>query len=139
MRIGRPRGLLYGVGVNDAVYYTQWTENGVRKTCPIYATWAAMIQRGFSRRLKERNPTYADVVVCKEWQRFSVFSDWMQNQKWEDGGMKLQLEKDILVAGNREYSPSSCVFVPAFVNTVISLWWREVEHRPATGSKLPSP
>lgn len=117
--------LVCGVGINDADYkITQRDElpaiNGKRRRqlvwiCPFYKTWHNMLERGYSSKLKERNPTYKDVFVNEEWHLFSNFKSWMQEQKWENN----QLDKDILVEGNKEYSKDKCIFVPGYINKFI--------------------
>jgi len=114
--------LVYGVGINDADYVTQIKEElgvsgGKRKQkvvwiCPFYTTWKNMLRRGYSNKFKIKQPTYKDVTVCEEWHRFSTFRAWMQAQCCEGS----HLDKDLLVPGNKVYSPESCVFVSRQVN-----------------------
>ena len=116
------RKLVQGVGTNDAGYVVDLRENigyinGKQKqkliwSCPFYATWRTMLCRGYSEKLKARYPTYKDVSVCPEWHLFSTFKAWMETQDWEDK----HLDKDILIPGNKVYSPKTCVFVTAQVN-----------------------
>jgi hypothetical protein len=114
--------LVCGVGINDADYATQVTEaigciNGRPKweivwCCPFYRTWRSMLKRGYSNKHKAAHPTYQDVTVCEEWHLFSTFKAWMQAQDCEGK----QLDKDLLVEGNKIYSPETCVFVSGQVN-----------------------
>jgi hypothetical protein len=111
-------GLVYGVGINDADYAVQVNEtvDGKQRrvwVCPFYSVWVEMIKRGYSKNLKIKRPTYQDVVVCEQWHRFSSFKSWMEQQDWEGK----QLDKDLLVKGNKVYSPEACVFVSAMTNT----------------------
>ncbi len=111
---------VYGVGVNDAgctVTGNVRTETGQIKrwVCPFYSTWQSMLERGYSVKFKERHPTYHDVSVCAEWHLFSTFKAWMKSQPYEG----LQLDKDILVVGNKIYSPNTCVFVSHMVNSFV--------------------
>lgn len=124
------RGLTYSVGINDADYVVQKHEvvsniNGLKKrkqiwACPFYLTWYNMLKRGYSEDYKNSRPTYQDVFVNEEWHRFSNFKRWMEQQKWQDKeGNKLQLDKDILVENNYEYSKENCVFVPGYINNFL--------------------
>jgi len=87
------------------------------KTHPVaYAHWVHMIKRCHSTAYEHRN--YFDVSVTKEWLCFQNFAGWAVDQVGY--GLKgWQLDKDILVSGNREYSPSACCFVPARINSLI--------------------
>lgn len=116
------RKLLYGVGIIDADYaVTEWETievNGKRKQkrvweCPYYRVWASMIMRCYSIKYQEKYPTYRGCSVSEEWLRFSNFRRWMEKQDWEGK----QLDKDLLVSGNKVYSSDSCVFITKMVNT----------------------
>ena len=114
--------LVFGVGINDADYAVQKFEtvgyvNGKQKrklvwTCPYYRAWTNMINRCYSIKYQERHKTYIGCSVTDEWLTFSVFKNWMMTQDWEDK----HLDKDLLIEGNKVYSPESCVFVTQTVN-----------------------
>ena len=107
------RGLVYGVGVNDAPYRTQPIINGKQVACPAYQAWTGMLERAYSAKYHAKNPTYSGVKVCEEWKNLCAFRDWwMVNQV--DGW---QLDKD-LMSDSREYSPETCVFVPQWLNNL---------------------
>jgi hypothetical protein len=109
-------GLVCGVGINDADYsvvgYSK-DSNGktVQTMCKYYRTWKSMLRRCY---YKKDNLSYNDCKVCDEWLRFSNFKAWMEGQNYEEG---LHLDKDILVKGNKVYSPCACVFIPNEVNS----------------------
>lgn len=63
------------------------------------------------------NPTYEGVYICEEWKDIHNFCDWAESQIW-DG---LELDKDILKVGNKEYGPDWCAFVPKEVNGLVRL------------------
>lgn len=80
-----------------------------------YMAWCSMMKRGYSGSFKERQPTYNDCTICEEWSDFQVFAEWYCNQ--EGYGKGFELDKDILVKGNKHYSPKTCCLVPAKINT----------------------
>ena len=80
--------------------------------CPFYAVWMAMLSRCYSEKHHKRRPTYIGCTVCAEWLTFSNFKVWMQEQDYEGN----QLDKDLLLKGNKVYSPETCVFVSPEVN-----------------------
>lgn len=108
--------LVYGVGINDADYAVYKYVDTKRETCPYYSVWVGMLERGYSDKLKNKHPTYKDVIVCKEWHSFTTFRVWMTQQDWAGK----QLDKDILTEGNKVYSPDTCVFVDKVINTFIT-------------------
>lgn len=81
-----------------------------------YRTWHSMMQRCYSEYHLKINPSYVGVTVCKEWHNFQNFAKWFDENYYEIGNDKLQLDKDILVKGNKIYSPETCVFVPSRIN-----------------------
>lgn len=104
--------LIYGVGVNDSDYKVNPTVKGKRVKCPFYMKWRNMIARCYSSAYHKIKPSYKGCVVCSEWLSFSNFKSWMIKQDWKGK----QLDKDIVKLGNKEYSPSTCVFVSNSVN-----------------------
>lgn len=108
----RKRGILYGLALNDANYPLSRKVNGSTERCPFYCKWVGMLERCYSEPFKIKWPTYAGCTVCDEWLTFSKFKSWMEKQDWQGK----QLDKDILVKGNKVYSPETCVFVSAEIN-----------------------
>ena len=114
------KGLLFGVGINDADYDVTITRtvNGKRKivwTCPFYSRWQSMISRCYDERFHIKNPSYKGCSVCEEWKTLSNFKKWMEQQNWQGK----QLDKDILVPKNKEYGPETCIFVSKDLNCIL--------------------
>jgi len=109
--------LVHGFGVNDADYMVQPVgPDGKRLRCPFYDTWKSMLQRVYDPKFHAKQPTYIGVTVCEEWHSFMAFRAWMMEQNWEGK----QLDKDILVPGNKVYSPETCAFVTREVNVLLT-------------------
>lgn len=111
------RRLVAGVGINDADYIVTPTVNGEQDKCPFYVRWSGMIKRCYDASTQKRKPSYVGCSVCPEWHTFSNFKAWMEKQDW----VGKELDKDILVAGNKIYSPETCAFVSKRTNTVMEL------------------
>lgn len=114
--------LVRGFGINDAdynVYITGSGDNGKRKViwvCPFYRKWIHMLERCYDQKLHNKFPTYVGCSVCKDWKSFSTFKSWMETQNWEGK----HLDKDLLIKGNKTYSPNTCVFLDARINTFLT-------------------
>lgn len=106
---------IYGVGINDADYITQATIDGKRVRCPFNSVWHNMIKRCYSDVSQKERPTYKGCTVCNEWLTFSDFKLWMIKQDWKGKS----LDKDILIQGNKIYSPDRCVFVTQEMNCLL--------------------
>ena len=104
---------VHGAGINDADYATRPMVNGVQLWDPAYRAWYNMMQRGYDQKHHARYQTYVGVTVCKEWHSFSAFRVWWL-ANYRDG---FQCDKDLLVAGNREYGPDACIYVPSWLNS----------------------
>lgn len=81
-----------------------------------YLRWHDMIHRCYNVKFHMSHPEYADCTVCEEWLNYSNFKVWFDQNKI--AGMKLDLDKDILFKGNKEYSPATVAFVPHEINTL---------------------
>lgn len=67
---------------------------------------------------KESN--YLDCNVVEKWHNFQNFAEWSINQiGYDKSGW--ELDKDILLKGNREYGPETCCFVPPQINCMFTL------------------
>lgn len=113
--------VIFGIGVNDATYKTTTTETfeGKRKRtwiCPYYNVWRGMIRRCYYEQGRAKTESYLNTVVCEDWLLFSQFKDWMEQQSWEGK----QLDKDLLVRGNKVYSPETCVFISKGLNLFLT-------------------
>lgn len=119
----RDKGLICGVGVNDASYVVEvkkFDKNGKRYSlwnCPIYMQWKAMLRRAYKPQERTAK-AYEGVSVCEDWCIFSKFREWYLQHNPPRGW---QVEKDIIKVGNKEYCSEWCAFVPTEVNNLILL------------------
>lgn len=83
---------------------------------PAYKVWQSMIKRCYSSKDKEQ--PYAGVVVCKDWHDFQHFAEWYNSYPY-DREPGWELDKDLILKGNKEYGPSVCSFLPTEVNSCV--------------------
>jgi len=104
------RSLCYGVGINDVMipYFT---------TTRTWRTWSGIIRRTDKRDPKWLSQPgtehYADCTLDPRWYKLSAFKEWIE--QWDDYGNK-EVDKDILIPGNLEYGPDTCLMVRRVVN-----------------------
>lgn len=116
MIVARHFNKIYGVGINDADYSVYSIDaKGKQIRCHYYSRWVDMLRRCYSENLHKKSSSYTVCYVCDEWLTFSNFKAWMETQDWEGK----ELDKDLLVRGNKLYSPDTVVFVTHLVNTFI--------------------
>lgn len=88
-----------------------------------YEAWKGMKRRCFDEKMKERCPSYKNVTCCDEWLNYENFYDWLHSQenfdKWLNGD-RWAVDKDILVKGNKVYSPETCCLVPMNINSLFA-------------------
>lgn len=89
--------------------------DGTRKFTKAYTIWNLIRIRCYSDKFLIKNPSYKGCTVSPLWYNFQNFAEWFYINCVEGW----QLDKDILVKGNKIYSPDTCCFVPAIINTQI--------------------
>lgn len=110
------------LGVGDYLAYC----DGKDSLC--YTTWVNMLRRCYDKRSYKRNPSYEGCSVCDEWLCFQVFAKWYYSQKGSD--KRFHLDKDLLVRGNKIYSPETCCLVPKDINALISYKYKKKNTMP---------
>lgn len=93
-------------------------ENGKNKKSYVY--WSNMLKRCLNKKYQDIQPTYIGCSVCDEWITFENFERWFDKNYYSCNEETMCLDKDILVKGNKTYSPDTCVFVPKFINNIFT-------------------
>lgn len=79
-----------------------------------YNIWSHLIKRCYGKR---KSKAYKDCSMCDEWRLYSNFKKFYDENCKDES---YHLDKDILIQGNKKYSPETCIFVPVEINEVIS-------------------
>ncbi len=82
-----------------------------------YKNWVNMITRTSSKLYKTKRPTYNTATVCEEWKCLQNFGAWYE-ENWKPGRDNWHVDKDILIKGNKHYSPETCRLVPQEINSL---------------------
>lgn len=112
-----------GVGITGDIYPSTNTKE--------YSTWQGILHRSFDEEVKNEHFTYQDVTCCKDWLYYPNFYEWLHNQPNFDQwltGERWAIDKDILVKGNKIYSPDTCCLVPQRVNQLFALPTKNSEY-----------
>lgn len=109
-----------GVGYLGEGKYLAYEENN--KTTKVYLVWKNMISRCYDPYYinDDRRLSYVDCFVCEEWHNFQNFAKWYEENYYEIDEEKMHLDKDILIKGNKIYSPETCIFVPSRINVMFT-------------------
>lgn len=112
------------------------SENGILKKS--YSVWSGMLNRCYNK--KHPNKAYIGCSVCEEWYNYTNFEKWFDENYYTIDGEEIELDKDILIRGNKIYSPDTCIFVPKRINSLfislnknnnktIGIDWKEKIHK----------
>lgn len=103
--------VMYGVGYHGLLYENSY--------CESYQRWHYIMNRCYSKAVHELQPEYEGCTVCEEWHNYSNFKLWYDENSawWRMFDEKFEIDKDILIKGNKVYSPETVSFVPKLINS----------------------
>ena len=106
---------VYGVGVLGTKYPVR--VNGI--LTKEYELWQNMLKRCYSDSFKKKYPTYEGCQVSDNFKSYEYFYEWC-NKQIGFGVDGFELDKDLLVKGNKVYSESACVFIHKDINLLLT-------------------
>lgn len=108
---------VFGIGVNENKQKVSDRGKLIRE----YVLWTSILNR-CSKNCWDRFPTYVGTNISENFKSYEYFYEWCQEQigfNTKDRNNEYwQLDKDILVKGNKLYSEDTCCFIPQEVNTL---------------------
>lgn len=107
--------LIYGIGYNSKGKHKAFSDGKKAKS---YATWQNMLYRAYCPKYHAIKPTYIGCSVADDWLDYQDFAEWFYNHEYSDHGY--ELDKDLLLPGNKLYAPDRCVFVPQELNKLLN-------------------
>ena len=110
---------IYGMGYIGVGKYDHISKSN-KELLHCYQIWNKIFERCYITNRTNRQASYDDCDVCEEWHCFQNFADWYMDNKYDVENEKLCVDKDILVHGNRIYSPTTCLLVPNRVNSLFA-------------------
>ena len=106
---------VYGVGVVGTKYPSK-VSGVITKE---YKLWAHMLERCYSDICQKKKPTYEGCEISDKLKSYEYFYEWC-NKQIGFGVKGFQLDKDLLIKGNKVYSEDSCVFIPKEINILLT-------------------
>jgi len=109
--LSKCKKLVHGVGYND---FTRPSKNSKTITRE-YDAWSRMLFRCTKDGIKHC-PSYNGCIVSTNFLSYTFFYDWCQTQigfdNKDENNKSWNLDKDLLVKGNKIYSEGTCVLYP---------------------------
>lgn len=103
--------------LNPSIYGVAFIGDGdfsYSKDKEAYKRWFGPLSRCYSGSKK----CYEESTFSDEWLNFQNFAAWFYSRKEYD--KSLQLDKDIAIIGNKQYSAEACNFVPGYLNNIVN-------------------
>lgn len=107
--------LIYGVATNSGGKYKATIDGKIAKP---YRTWQNMLKRVYCLKSHATWPTYIGCSVTDEWLEYQNFAEWFEAHEHSNRGY--ELDKDLLIPGNKIYAPDRCAFVPRQLNSLLN-------------------
>ena len=107
--------LVYGVGILGIKYPSKVNGRNTKE----YDLWHCMLQRCYNDAYKKKYPTYKGCKCSDNFKSYEYFYEWCQKQVGF-GVADFELDKDLLMKGNKVYSENICVFIPKEINSLLT-------------------
>jgi len=89
------------------------------KSTTEYNRWSGILERCYDQVKQEKQPTYTDCTLTNDWHNFQIFSEWFVNHPYNSADC--HVDKDLLIKGNKHYSPETCLIIPHEINEALTL------------------
>ena len=83
-----------------------------------FRLWKNMLKRCYSEVSFKKSPSYEQCLTSETFNDYQQFKTWC-NSQLGFGNTGWELDKDILVKGNKVYSEDTCCFVPKEINLLL--------------------
>lgn len=114
---------VYGVGYLGEGKYKVYIDQEHLE--PVYNVWRTLLGRCCTEKHRKQFPAYIDCQVYDEWLCYQNFAQWWNDNIYYVGNERMHLDKDIKYAGNKLYSPETCIIVPQSINEIFHISGRK--------------
>lgn len=110
---GKVKDYLYPSVYNQGILGVDFCNDEVKTKQ--FMLWKNMLKRCYSEVSLKESPTYHNCKVSDNFVEYPYFKEWCNKQiGFDQKGW--ELDKDILIKGNKIYSEETCCFVPKEIN-----------------------
>lgn len=104
---------VFGIGYIGQGSYVSSSKKEYERS---HGVWYKMLERCYFEKSQIRNSSYIGCSVDEKWHNFQNFAEWYEKNYIQG----FDLDKDILIKGNKVYSPETCCFVPQIINNLFT-------------------
>lgn len=108
---------IYGKGYLGVGIYKPTNKGKMNKS---YHIWHDMLERCYDEKHHLEHPSYVGCSVDNSWLCFQVFAKWHEENYQDLNNIKLELDKDLMIKGNKLYSPNTCKLIPKYANLFLA-------------------
>lgn len=113
------RPTIYNVGFIGSKYPTSFRDvGGKKRNMPEYEQWSGFLRRCYDEKYHKKYQTYIGCACSKNFTSYEYYTEWCHKQIGFSKGWNL--DKDLLVKGNKLYSEDTCVFIPTEINALLT-------------------
>lgn len=109
------------IKIEDIMRIQEYIPYLTAKSNRAYIIYNGILNRCYNKDTKEMFPWYEKVSMCGEWRNNpDSFVNWYENNYYEINGESMQVDKDLLIPGNKEYAPDKCCILPERINSLLA-------------------
>lgn len=117
VRTGRVRDYMQYLILSKGIIGAKLTSD--ERKHKAYKNWYRILSRCYDEKLRDKHPTYLGCTMSEYFLTYTNFKEWYVSQPyWDADGYVL--DKDLLVKGNKVYSPETCCFIPTAINSLLT-------------------
>jgi len=91
------------------------------KSNTAYSIWNGIYNRYYKADGRTYGRCYDEATMCDSWlNNRDSFVEWYMNNYYECDYESMDIDKDLLVPGNKHYSPETCCILPQTLNVMLS-------------------
>lgn len=106
---------IFGIGFYGDGRHSNFVDKQISAKALEY--WNTMFKRCYCPKVQASHPSYIGCAVSSEWHDFQNFLNFFIDFECKASGW--ELDKDLLVKGNKVYGPDTCVFIPREINGLL--------------------
>lgn len=109
---------IHGISEQHPIVYTVLDVEFEEVSFNLKAIWRNMLRRCYVPSVQEKYPTYMGCTVSDTFKVYTHFQDWYFDQ-FGYAIKGWQIDKDLLIKGNKLYSEDTCILLPKEINMAL--------------------